>query len=162
DNKYQWRQIPADHPIYTDEQFAMKRKLPAIAISNGARELLVLLAADPSKAWQMHAYKGNEDNWQFMANLFLYSVAQTNLENKGKTYIVKTDDNMADTRTMKIARLQYDGNWDPEPGGWRQFAAVMHNSARTILTVETVKLGDGKLAGGGYAAAHLTGTAALK
>ena len=57
---------------------------------------------------------------------------------------------------MKVARIEYAGNWNPEPGGWRRLSAVMHNQHETDLAVEPVKLGEGKLAG--FTVAHLTGT----
>ena len=55
-----------------------------------------------------------------------------------------------------MARLQYSGNWDPEPGGWRRLGALMQNEHQTAVEVQTVKLGEKKLAG--YKIAHVSGT----
>ncbi len=62
-------------------------------------------------------------------------------------------------RTVKIARIQYGGTWDPEPGGWRRLSAILHNNAANgvELQLEPVKPGYGKL-DRTFAAAHLTGT----
>jgi hypothetical protein len=99
--------------------------------------------------------------YQLPANVFLYAVDKQNLRLRGESHLVKLDSAKAASKTLRVARLQYDGNWDPEPGGWRRIAAIMNNQQSTKLTVESVKLGDGKLAGT-YRAAHLTGTDEVK
>jgi hypothetical protein len=104
----------------------------------------------------MKTYRGKEDQHQVMANIFLYAVDKKNLRYKGDSYIALPDPKIAATRILKVARIQYPGNWDPEPGGWRQLAAVMHNTHSVDLTVEPVKLGGAPLAG--FQLAHLTGT----
>ena len=61
---------------------------------------------------------------------------------------------MKPEKTVKLARLEYVGSWDPEPGGWKRLAAVMHNQNKIDLQVDHVKLGEGKLSG--YKIAHIT------
>ena len=82
-----------------------------------------------------------------------------NLRYKGDSYLVKADPGLTATRTVKVARLEYPGNWNPEPGGWRQLAAILHNRQSMDLAVEPVQVGEGKL--DGFQVAHLTGTAAF-
>jgi hypothetical protein len=91
-----------------------------------------------------------------MSNIFLYSVDKQGLKNKGETDWVKINPAIKATGTLKVARLQYSGNWNPEPGGWRRLGALMHNDKKMDLTVDTVELGKGKLKD--YKVAHLTGT----
>jgi len=59
-----------------------------------------------------------------------------------------------------MARIQYQGNWNPEPAGWKRLAAILLNSGKLKLDIDTVELGKGDLSG--YRFAHLTGTAAVK
>jgi hypothetical protein len=61
---------------------------------------------------------------------------------------------------VKLARLQYAGNWNPEPAGWRRLATHLLNTQSLQLDVEPVQLGSGKLAD--FKLAHLTGTTSLK
>jgi hypothetical protein len=61
---------------------------------------------------------------------------------------------------VTLARIQYNGNWDPEPGGWRRLAALLHNQYRVSLDIKPVKLGAGQLQG--MQIAHLTGTEGFK
>jgi len=56
---------------------------------------------------------------ELAANIFLYTVShnEENLRWKGETYIVRPNGNAAAGKTLKIARLQFGGNWDPSPAG---------------------------------------------
>jgi len=162
---YEFRDLPADHPIYTLEQFPRAKwrsKPQVLGLSNGARELMILIPnGDPSKFWQMEVVGGREEFWQLPDDIFLYSIDKQNLRTKGDTYVVKLNSAKA-THSIKVARLKYPGNWDPEPAGWRRLAAVMHNTAGTDLDVQTVELGSGKLTPAAFKVAHLTGTTPLK
>jgi hypothetical protein len=158
---YEFKELPEGHPIYTNQQYnrkLWKTQLSVLGLGNGARELMLLIpAADPGKGWQTQAFGGKdrEPLAQLMANIFLYSVDKKNLRNKGETYIVAPGPSPA-SKTIKVARIEYPGNWNPEPAGWRRLSAVMHNQHETDLAVESLKLGEGKLAG--FPVAHLTGT----
>src|SRR5206468_6928211 len=80
-------------------------------------------------------------------------------------YIVKPDPKASKGRPVTVVRLNAGDNPDPEPGGWRRLAVVMHNTAKTELTVtDLVKPGEGKLLplAGPTTVAHLTGTEKFK
>jgi hypothetical protein len=160
---YEFRELPADHVIYTREQFprAKWRNPPSVmGLSNGVRELMLLVpTADPARTWQINILKGKEDLYQLMANIFLYAVDKGqggNLRYKGQTYIVNPNPKIKASSTLKLARIQYEGNWNPEPAGWRRMSAILHNDSKIDLVVDPVKAGEGKLAG--HKVAHLTGT----
>jgi hypothetical protein len=156
----EFRELPAEHVIYTNAQFQRSkwRTKPSImGMSNGVREVMLLIPqADPAKQWQTQSDKGKEELFQLMANIFLYAVDKQGLQVKGLTHLVKPKPDVKADRTIKLARLEYSGNWNPEPGGWRRLANVLLNDKKTTLTVENVKLGSGNLKT--YKLAHLTGT----
>jgi hypothetical protein len=163
-----FRDLPADHLIYTQPYSSKNWRIrpPVKALSNGARELMVLLpAGDPAKLWQVQSFMGTSQGAaEVAANTFLYTVSKTELRHKDETYLVKADPNIKAERTVKVARLMYEGKDcipDPEPGGWRRLAAVSHNSFKTDLDVVPVTLGQGKLTGE-FKVAHLTGTKRLE
>ncbi len=114
---------------------------------------------DAGRAWQTDSSKTRQEAFELAANIFLYSVDKRNLMAKGDTYIVHPNTTPA-TRHVKIARIETDGNWDPEPAGWPRLAAIMHNNNAIDLDVAPVKLGSDKLAG--YKFASLTGTTPFK
>ena len=161
---YAMRSLPADSPILRGEQYPANRWKQPVAVqslSNGVREMMLLLAdGDAAKWWQLND-TSKVSAFQFVDDLFLYAVDKQNLLERGKTYQVDVDAKLAPTRTVRVARLQYDGNWDPEPAGWPRLAAILHNTADINLVTTVVKLGDNKL-DAGIRIAHLTGTTKLK
>jgi hypothetical protein len=161
---FKFRKLPDDHVIYTNQQYPKSRwpVLPDVmALGNGAREFMIISpTADYAKFWQQAGPVRRPDPFQLPANIFLYSVDKQNLRFKGETYFVTPDTSMT-TTSIKVARLKYDGAWDPEPGGWRRQAAIFQTQNKIKLETTPVTLGDGNLAGT-YRIAHLTGVDEVK
>jgi hypothetical protein len=160
---YEFRELPADHPIYTNQPFKRanwKNKPSVLSLSNGVRELMLLIPlADAAKWWQLQLVGGKEDLWQLMANVYLYSNDRKSLR-KGETYLVHRDDTVTSTGSLTIGRLQYNGNWDPEPGGWTRLANVLHNDYKIDLTTKVVKPDAAELKD--LKILHMTGTTKFK
>ncbi len=161
---YKFRDLPERHPIYTEQQFQRSRwrtRPPVQGLSNGARELMIIIPqVDPARQWQMNDDSRREELFQLPANIFLYAVDKT-MQFKGERRLLKENTSISPERTISVARIEYDGNWNPEPGGWRRMQAYMRNNRRVALKVEPVKLGSGALAAT-YKVAHLTGTESVK
>jgi hypothetical protein len=159
----EWRELPADHPIYTSQQFprsAWRQKPSVLGLSNGVRELMILLpTGDAGRWWQSGSTSQREEVWQLATNVHQYSAGREKPRLRGQTHVVRPDEKVTPVKTVKLARLQYPGNWDPEPAGWQRLAAMLHNRDKLRLEVEPVKLGQPL---DGYAVAHLTGTDAIK
>ena len=155
---YEFRQLPQDHIIFNN-QFHLGKGTQRIGIeglSNGVRELILVFPdSDPARYWQTSAVGGHEALHEVVGNIYMYVTEKRPLR-KDETYIVETDSSPT-TKSIKVARLQYTGNWNPEPGGWRRLAAVVHNHDRLALTCDTVNLGEGKL-NPVHKIASLTGT----
>ncbi len=154
---YEFRELPAEHPIYTEEQFLRekwKTKPSVLGLSNGVRELMLIIPqADPAKVWQLGAVGGKEESWQLGANIILYAVDKRGVRNRGVTHLVKRDETKKPDRVTSVTRLEHTGNWDPERGGWWRMADVMHNRG-VDLQVKSAKpdaVGDAKIV-------HITGT----
>ena len=163
--RYEFRELPADHVIYTGGVFPRdkwKNKPSVLGLSNGVRELMLLLPqSDPGRAWQSKQLGGREEHWQLGADIFFYAAERRNLRYRGESHLVAADPKVEPVREIRVARLEYQGNWDPEPGGWRRLANVLHNEQKVKLLVRPVKLGEGKLSPD-VRLAHLTGTSAFK
>jgi hypothetical protein len=159
--RYDFRQLPPAHPIFNREQFKASewRTRPIVSsMSNGVREMMLLLPdSDAGRAWQTRADRTKEPLFQLGADIFLYAVDKKNLQDKGETYIIAPDPQIKATKKVKIGRLVVGDNPDPEPGGWRRFAALLHNRDKIDLTTFEAKPGEGALALAGKIA-HLTGT----
>jgi hypothetical protein len=153
----EFRDLPADHPIYSEQYNAAKwHKHPKVlGLTNGVRELMLLVSnGDPSRAWQLDAHASHPESFELGNNIYDYSVDRMVPASKGDTYLVTATQTA--TQSFKIARIQYNGNWNPEPGGWRRLSAVFQNQYQCSLDCQPVELGKGQLQA--YGVAHLTGT----
>ena len=163
--KYEFRELPAGHVIYTGGVFQRekwKNKPGVLGLSNGVRELMLLLPqSDPARAWQSKMVGGREEHWQLGANIFFYAAERRDLRYRGESHLVTADPKVEPTREIAVARLEHEGNWDPEPGGWRRLANVLHNEQKMRLVVTPMKPGEGKLQPN-VRLAHLTGTGPFK
>jgi hypothetical protein len=160
---YPFREVAADdllyHNLFTATKW--KQKPQVQACSNGDRNLILLLSGgDVARLWQTRAVKAHEDAWELAANIFRSTFeSRATLRFKGETHWVTPKPDILPTRSVLLARLEYKGNWDPEPAGWRRLSAILHNEFSLDLKVDAVKLGAGKLSA--YKIAHLTGTGKL-
>ncbi len=160
---YEFRNLPATHPIFTRQQFPAsrwKKKPNVLGLSNRVRELMILLPnGDPGKVWNAGTVVGREAEFQLGANLFQYVASRSNLRDRGESTVVEVDPKVQTTASQTVGRLKYPDNWDPEPGGWRALAATVHNRDRLALTVKTVTPADDWA---GLSLVHLTGTETVK
>jgi hypothetical protein len=141
-----FRPLPPTHPILADQSYRSSRwpGEPGIeGLSNGVRELMVLLTNDPAHAWQVDSFRTETPKFEIATDLLLYAVDKQDLRGKGETYLVHADAPVR--RVMPVARLWVGANPDPEPGGWRRLNAVTINANGTALDLRYVKLGDGSL-----------------
>jgi hypothetical protein len=163
--KYEFRELPADHVLYANAVYPRtrwKNKPSVLGLSNGVRELMLLLPqADAGRVWQSRVVGGKEEAWQLGADLFFYAAGRKDLRYRGESSYIADDPKSEPTRELTVARIEYNGNWDPEPGGWRRLATLLRNERKIKLNAVPVKLGAGKL-GGDVRFAHLTGTATFK
>ena len=146
---YEFRELPASSPIFTEQAHVKHSRTRVLAMSNGIREMMVLLVSgDPARVWQSasaNSAMAKSEPFELGANIFLYAVDKNNLEERGQTNVVLPNPGIRNSRTIKVARLKYRGNWDPEPGGWVRLAAIFHNQLHADLDVKTVNLGKGEL-----------------
>jgi hypothetical protein len=162
--KYEFRELPKDHVIYTGQQYAAakwKTHPHVLGLSNGVRELMVLIPdSDPSRYWQGGGIKGHDEPFQLGADLFIYMTGGKDPRIRPPTWIIYSHPSNQPTSTTPLARIEAGDNWDPEPGGWRRMTALLHNEQRIDLDVETVKPAEAKLSN--FRVAHWTGTTRVK
>jgi hypothetical protein len=163
---YEFRQLPANHPIFSNQQFPAenwKKKPPVLGLSNGARELMLILPdTDLSRAWQLQETSSKLEIFQFCANLFQYSVDKREARNRGVTYQVSPDKRIKPTRALTVTRIKYPGTWDPEPGGWRRMISILHNRDRVAMRTLAVDPEKDALNISVSRLAHLTGVGKFK
>jgi hypothetical protein len=158
--QYDLKPIPRDSALYSSNyRLGPNQKAPALrGVFNGSRWLLVHCPTDSlSGAWQ-DATAVQKDRFQLGVNLFIYAAGRGNYRNRLDTPYVPEPANPAMT-TINVARLSYDGNWDPEPYAWTRLGRYLNFTRgiaidATPIEMTALKPDDAPLA-------VLTGTAAV-
>ncbi len=174
--QYAFRDLPADHSVYTANFPADPQKTPMRGLSNGVREL-ILLSPSGDLPWEWYANGGlnnpRDPHFGLFANTLLYVSGRGGFRLRGQHWATQIDSRLPPpTIQMRVARVKFAANWNPEPAGWDQLAARLHNARVASLDTDVVPLsaptGDdnpnGAWAPSGalgrdYTLAHMTATA---
>lgn len=136
-NQFEPRQLPNDHPVF-GAWLKVKQPPRMLGLSNGVRELWIHSTVDLGAAWQRKAI-ATPDSFHVAANVFFYAAggADAMRPRLKSTHIAMPKGEVKVNIT--IGRLEYAGNFDPEPGAWPRFSRVLRSEG-IGLTVENVKL----------------------
>lgn len=157
--QYPLKDVPGTHVLY-DLLYKVNPKPPLKYVSNGVRALVVYSPKDIAQYWQVRDEAKHENIFQLGANLFLYSAGKREFRNRLESPYVSPPETAPPLGTVRVARLKYAGNWDPEPGAWRRFGNWFARQTGTGLQVLEVELKS--LQPGQARVAHLTGTGTLR
>jgi len=158
-SKYEMRQLPKEHELFDKDFFfkgsgtEMKNVPTLFGMSNGVRELWIHSPQDVGADWQMRKF-ASAYSFELGRALYYYASGKASLRSKLQPLAVAAGKGVG--RPMALARLDYAGNADPEPGAWVRMAKVAKAGLQMDLKVETMKFAD--LDAKKYPLAHLTGT----
>lgn len=163
---YEFRNLPQDHPIYTANFPVEGYADPIRGLSNGVRELVVLFdKGDVSWKWHSSggAYNPRLSAYGPLANLWLYVTDKSNPRFKGEDEWADLDPAVKPRQHLRLLRLKFGGNWDPEPGGWLRLRNLMHNENALELKLQMLDLAQPEVAIEPqlFPLAHMTSTAPL-
>ena len=153
--KYEMRELPKDHILFSKELWADVKNPPKLlGMSNGLREVWIHSTVDMGASWQGRRV-ATPEHFEIPANLYFYSSGKGRLH--PKLVARSADDaNKIAPRHITVARIDYEGNDDPEPGAWRRMARIARAQFGTDVTLKSVKLAD--LNAKETPLAHMTGT----
>jgi hypothetical protein len=120
--EYKFGDLSKDDPIYKT-QYKLKPLPRLMGVSNGSRLLLVHSPVDLNKAWQLRDWTTRPDQFKEGIDLFIYAAGKVNLKNKLRTAYVPEPHNKP-IATTTVARIKYDGAWNPEPAALGRFARL--------------------------------------
>ena len=149
----QMRELPKDHCIY-NLQYTDPNPPPMLGLSNGIRELWIHSPGDMGAIWQMRA-SSHRACWDIPANIYLYATGKVNSRQKFQNLAIAPG-KATTVRNIALARINYTGNWDPEPGAWPRMAQLAQAQFHTNLQISDVKIQN--LDPHKTPLAHLTGT----
>lgn len=152
---YELQSLPENHPLYSINYHIATPRPKLRGVSNGSRLLLVHSPTDLASAWQGRNDKMFPDRFRLAVNIALYASGKTDLRNRLNTPYIPAP-RQTPARSIVVARLQYPGNWDPEPYAWKRLANLFAAQTGQGVCVEPVLMKD--LKPGAAALAALTGT----
>ncbi|NNM85414.1 MAG: DUF4159 domain-containing protein [Phycisphaerales bacterium] len=107
-----------------------------LGISNGVRYVWIISDQDLGAQWQAHRFN-NRDAFEVPANLYLYAIGNGSPADRLHSLFIPPAHG-AMRRQISINRLQYTGNWNPEPGAWPRMGRLAARNFSTGVTVKTV------------------------
>jgi len=155
---YPLTKISREHPLYTVHD-NLDGHPPFYEISNGIRSLVLHTDADLSRSWQMQLRLSASRDFKVASNVLMYVTDKGRLRNRGVSHWPRRPRG-GGGKSVTLARVKHDGNWDPEPLAYERFARLMAKEAKIDLkVVGAVPIG--RLTTGRARIATLTGTGAL-
>lgn len=131
--RFPLRRLADEHPIYR-LHFKPKVDRGLAGVSNGARLLAVHCPREVSLGLQVGPDRGNRPLFELGANLAFFATDRALPRTRGqRSWPVAKKFKPA--ATVRVARLRYKGNYDPEPLAWRRLAILMGNRHRIRLEV---------------------------
>jgi hypothetical protein len=110
-----------------------------LGVSNGSRLLLVHCPADLSLAWQERSTKTRRWAFELGANVFIYASGKPDLRNRLESpYIPPAP--ATPSKTIRLAILKYDGNWNPEPAAWFRMSRYLQWEGGPALDIRPLLL----------------------
>src|SRR5690348_2013556 len=100
--------------------------------------------------------KYSTKSFELGSALYLYASGQASLRSKLQPLAVDAGTG-SPARTIEVARVDYAGNFDPEPGAWARMAKLARADFKTDVKLSNVKCAE--LDAKKFPLAHLTGTA---
>jgi len=158
--QYKVVDAPTDHSLY-NAVIPLRARPRFKIVSNGVRPLAVHCSEDLSREWQMQNFATKKHTFQAAANVYMYFTDKRRaVRGRGTTLWPPEPGKFEPAAVVKIARLKYDGNYDPEPLAFTRFAMMMANKHKVRVEVSK-PLAIKDLPASGAKLATLTGTAAF-
>ncbi len=135
-------------------------KPPVLAISNGVRTLAVHAPRELSLA--LHFYREEDDReiFETLANAYM-AATDSEIRLPGDVPAWPADPNGKPGKTLTVARVKHEANWNPEPLAFDRLAGILRRDHGVGLKV-TGGVPIEKLDPGKHPLAVMTGTRSLK
>jgi len=161
---YKLTMLPTTHPLYTRDVYydVPANSLKLQAVSNGVRPLVIHTDQDMVARWQSGVSTTSDGAAHFRGatNIARYVAGQLyNLRHRGVSHWPR-DRGGQTKKTIRISRLKYTGNWNPEPMADKALQIKMKNRAGIKLEIGgAIAITD--LPSAGVKLAIMTGTDAV-
>ncbi len=132
-------EVAGFHPFYSLHA-QLRPTVQMRMVHNGVRPLVVAFTKDIGRGLQVNDLKRHGDSFVAMSNIYLFAVGTEPRRVRLETDYVSSPGPPVDwpDDKMSVARVRYDGDYDPEPGALGQLRAVMARDQGVDLVVGTV------------------------
>jgi len=155
--EYPLRELPKDHLIYSTV-FKQDTRPTLLGVSNGSRLLMVHSPTDLARHWLLRPLRSNRPSYETAVNVVVYATGRRDFRNR-VTSLYVPEFTESTIGTIPIARLRYEGNWDPEPGAWTRMSRLFPRTTSIALDPIVTDTADLQYQAAPFA--HLTGTGAI-
>jgi hypothetical protein len=133
--EFSLRKLPPTHPLFTGRlQFPIAEPPEMLEVHNGVRTLLLVAKDDVGASWNQYEIPRRKEHFWLGCNVYLYATDKTVVRSRLETPTIPRKP-VEITRTIELARIKYEGDWDVEPYGWKRLATYMSNETATRLVV---------------------------
>ena len=123
--QYSLKPIGLDHPLYTRKtHFQLQKDLRLSVMTNGVRPLVIHCESDLPLAWQANAVKTMKPQFQVAANVFMYATDKGMMHHRASRRW-PAQPTVTYNGSVKVIRLKWDGNWNPEPLALERLGRLM-------------------------------------
>lgn len=131
------RPLDKEHPIFTEQtQFRIEAPPRLFGVTRGARTTMILSPIDLAAAWNTNRLARARRDYQLGCNIYIFATDKASQKTRLDTPTIPLRTVTID-RTIAVARLRHQGEWNSEPHGWERLKAYMNNEASTRLLVTT-------------------------
>jgi hypothetical protein len=137
DDGLKFSQVAADDPLMSLHYPV--RNMEVLSLHNGIRHMVIHVPRGDI-GWTFQS--GNEREatpWNFMANVFQYSIEKKKPKNRLESYYVAGE---GGGKTVHVGQARYDGKWNPEPLGWERFGDLSTAVDPVPHSVDLSAIGD--------------------
>jgi len=124
--KYELVPVPSDHPIYSISA-RLKGQPKLYMVFNGVRPIALHSDGDLVLPWQMRQDTTRKQEFDAAANIVMY-ITDKRFRNRGVS-AWPAEPGRSASRTVKIARIQHNGNPNPEPLAYERFRRQLQTHA---------------------------------
>jgi hypothetical protein len=155
--QYAWTDLPPDSTVWSISYHIAPADQPPIrVISNGSRILMMHWPKDLSRHWQLREDTTQRSAFELGTNLVLYTAGKTELKNRLESNFI-VESSTPPAASIRVARLKYDGNWDPEPAAFDHADRWFRQQTGLDMKMQTLTVDE--LADAKPPIAYITGTA---
>ncbi len=129
-----WTALRGEHPLLAT-QFRIDSAPAAQELHNGVRTLMLLVQDDVAQSWNEYRVRRGQRDFEFGCNLYAYATDKVAVRSRLTTPTIALEPT-ATRRTIRLAQVQYQGRWNPEPWSWSRLRTYMNNTTGTTLLIE--------------------------